>query len=134
MYLSYVDFDSPALALAHSDSSSGQQLVIHLPVLLKKSPGANTNSLRRRTGVSRSAQVHFLYIPYLPSTSPKFQTSPIRSMIKFVSDFSVRFLALLQPLASHIDPKVDQCLSLGSISQIANCLDPFTVGHSHPPL
>jgi hypothetical protein len=46
----------------------------------------------------------------------------------------VRFLALLpltfSPHAVRADPKVDQCLSLGTISQIANCLDPFTVGHS----
>ena len=47
----------------------------------------------------------------------------------------VRFLVLLQPLTFsphtvRADPKVDQCLSLGAISQIANCLDPFTVSHS----
>lgn len=48
----------------------------------------------------------------------------------------VQFLVLLQPLAIfnpyvvRADPKVDQCLSLGLISQIANCLGPFTVGHS----
>ena len=49
--------------------------------------------------------------------------------------FLVQFLALLHPLAfsPHIvraDPKVDQCLSLGAISQIADCLDAFIVGHS----
>jgi len=47
----------------------------------------------------------------------------------------VRFLALLQPLifgpyTVHADPKVDQCLALGTISEIANCLDAFRVGHS----
>ena len=48
----------------------------------------------------------------------------------------VLFLTLLQPLifGSHAfvraDPKVDQCLSLDAISQIVNCLNPFTVGHS----
>jgi len=47
----------------------------------------------------------------------------------------IRFLTLLQPLifgpcAVCADPKVDQCLALGTISQIANCLDPLTVSHS----
>jgi len=47
----------------------------------------------------------------------------------------VRFLALLQPRlfspgTVRADPKVDQCLALGTISQIAKCLDPLTVGHS----
>jgi len=45
----------------------------------------------------------------------------------------VQFLALLQPLvlspyAVRADPKVDQCLALGSISEIAKCFDPLTVG------
>ena len=48
----------------------------------------------------------------------------------------VQFLALLQPLvlspyAVRADPKVDQCLALGTISLIANCLNPFTVSHSY---
>jgi hypothetical protein len=46
----------------------------------------------------------------------------------------VRFLALIpltfSPHAVRADPKVDECLAFGTISQIANCLDPFTVGHS----
>jgi hypothetical protein len=47
----------------------------------------------------------------------------------------VQFLALLQPLifsphAVRADPKVDECLALGTISQIANCLMPFMVSHS----
>lgn len=47
----------------------------------------------------------------------------------------IRFLALLQQLTFNLrvvsaDPKVDQCLALGLISQIANCLDPFIVSHS----
>ena len=47
----------------------------------------------------------------------------------------IRLLALLQQLtfntrAVSADPKVDQCLALGLISQIANCLDPFIVSHS----
>lgn len=46
----------------------------------------------------------------------------------------IRFLVLFQqltfsPRAVSADPKVDQCLSLGLISQIANCLDPFIVSH-----
>ncbi len=48
---------------------------------------------------------------------------------------SIRFLALLQQLTFNLravsaDPKVEQCVSLGLISQIANCLDPFIVSHS----
>ena len=47
----------------------------------------------------------------------------------------VRLFALLQPLifglhAVRADPKIDQCLSLGTLSQIVNCLTPFTVGPS----
>lgn len=49
--------------------------------------------------------------------------------------FLVQTLALLHPLAfsPHVvraDPGVDQCYSLGAISKIADCLDPFIVGYS----
>ena len=90
--------------------------------------------------VYSSSNVRGRHNTILPST-----TSAASALIRFRLSGSaetmtglysfVRFLALLQPLTFsphtvRADPKVDQCLSLGAISQIANCLDPFTVSHS----
>ena len=53
--------------------------------------------------------------------------------------FLVQTLALLHLLALSLhvvraDPKVDQCFSLGAISKIAGCLDPFIVSYLSLPL
>ena len=53
--------------------------------------------------------------------------------------FLVQSLAFLHILAfsPHIvraDPQLDPCFSLGTVSAIAGCLDPFIVGYSSLPL
>ena len=78
-----------------------------------------------------------MFVPtcdFCPSPRPRLKrllSESTQAMISFY--FFLQFLAPLQSLVSSrhvVRAKVDQCLSLGSVSQIANCLDPFTVGHS----